>query len=554
MVADFDIIARATANLEKVEFFTRVLNAHEEDRAEMLRARFRYDLEGFAKYFWPGSRFDMPFNRCHTSLFAFADRGRYDNRETVKSAIAAPRGIGKSTVASFVIPVHGIVYDLEAFIVVLSAGPDLATDLTDDMRQSFKENELLQKVFGKITVAGGKSDFKVKVNGRPSVRVLGRSARMPIRGPKHQGERPTLVLIDDGERSDDVMSRKMRVKQWNWLTKDVLKIGRRQGGTHVHVRGTVLHQDSMLATCLRHIGWDSERWQSIVKWPDRQDLWEQCGRLYKDLSLGARRVEIVKAFYESNREEMDAGVEVLDDTAEPIFALYRLIWDEGLAAFLQEKQNEPRDTSASFFNSEEFARFRLVGNTIHTADGRTVDLRECEIAAFLDPIPGKELGVLSDDIGSGAGDYAAIAVVARDKFNYQYVLEVWMRRCKDTDQLNALMDICERYNCRQVTIESNGFQRLFGRDFERMLDERREAGKFWQIEVNAHNSHLNKNDRIAKLCGAIENSWLQFNASIRQEVFAQFDDFPNASHDDGPDSIAGARDSFTDAPEMGTWG
>lgn len=548
----FDRVCRLTAKMSEVEFARRVEDAPRAHRPAMLRARFRYRPAEFARYFWP-DLFDQPFNDAHKSLFKVVDRGHYRDRRKLRSAVAAPRGIGKSTVASFAVPIHGVCYDLEQFIVMLSAGPDLAVELTEAIKVEFEENEKLAWVYGPFLVKGGKGDFRVQRGRGKSVRIMGRSARQPIRGPKHKGIRPTMVIIDDGERPDDVISPKMRVKQWNWLTKDVLKIGiRTGGGTHFYIRGTVLHVDSMLANCLKAPGWRSEKFRSIISWPDRQDLWHRCGEFYKDLTLGddELRESIARAFYEAHRAEMDQGVEVLDPVGEPIFDLYISIWDEGLASFLQEKQNEPRDPSSSFFNSESFARFKLQGRTIHTADGRAVSLDQCRIAAWLDPIPGDQLVALSDDAGAGAGDYAAIAVVAQDNFGYRYVLDVWMRRCRDVDQLNALWELCELYGCEFAFIESNGFQRLFGRDFKRMRDERRAQGLYWQVEVQGRDSRQKKEDRIASLDASVTNGWLQFNETIRREVFAQFDEFPGGTHDDAPDAIEGAARSFGDRPGM----
>jgi len=512
-----------------------------EDELEAIRARFFRDWRWMAAYCWP-DRFTLPFNRCHDALVE-PELVPYPDRPTDRDAVAAPRGTGKSSLASFVDPHRRIVYGVDAFIVIESAVQDLAIELVSDLYDAFLATEgTFLEVYGPFTVEGGKSDFTVSVRGAPSVRVLAKSWGQSIRGVKHRGVRPTCIIIDDGERSDRVRSATQRQQWWRYLTDDVLKAGLRagQGGTHFRVRGTVLHTDSMLAAALGNPGWRGRKFKSIIAWPTQAELWEQCRRIWVDLTLGEYRQAAAQAFYQANREEMDAGSEVLDPLAEPLFSLYELMWSDGLASFLREKQNEPRDGSSSYFNSETFRRCRVVGDVVHTADGRRVKLRDLRVGMRLDPIPGEELGALGDESGSGAGDFAAIAVLGRDALGYGYVLDVWMRRCRDTDMLNALWTLGERWGATRASIESNGFQRLVGRDFRRMQIERRDAGLWWQIAVDNDTSTLNKEDRIASLEPAVANGWLQFNEALPRPVFAQFDDFSGGAHDDAPDAVEGA--------------
>lgn len=515
-------------------------------RRDLTKARFRFDVPGFARWVWP-ERFEFPFNACHRSIFG-GDKLGWWERPTTYNAIAAPRGLGKSTVASFADIAHDICYGLERFVVIMSATSSLATELVDDLRQLFvdaahNDEHNIRQLFGGVSVKGGKTDFVVSVGGLPTCRVIARSFGQTIRGVKHQGVRPTKIVLDDAERSDRVISSDQRRKAWQFLTSDILKAGRKQGGTLFYVRGTVLHPDSLLANLLERPGWGGERWASIVSWPERMDLWEQCGRIWKDLSLKDIREAAALAFYEANREEMHRGAEVLDPVAEPLYALFVLIWAEGLPSFLREKQNQPRNAASAYYDSSKFARCRIEGDRLRTSRGNYVELKDLHIVIRLDPIPGKELGTMSEDGGSGAGDYAAIAVVGRDPDGYGYVLDVWMKRARDSEQVAAMWGKIDHWGpkrVKKVSIESNGFQRLIGRDFRRIQQQRREQGLHWQVAVSEDNTTRNKEDRIASLEPATTNRWLEFAETIGPDVMGQFDDFPSAAHDDAPDAIEGA--------------
>lgn len=548
--------ARAVADLPPEDFAARYAALTDpEDQREALRMRFRYDLASFCRYCWP-DRFGLPFNDLHHALFRDAAEVQPYNagRPTVHDAVAAPRGFAKSTISSFATPAHAIVYDLEAFIVLMSAGRDLATDLSADLRAAFESPDSpFAQLYGPFTLTGGVEKWEVSVQGRPSIAVTAKSFGTEVRGIKHRtrGIRPTRVIIDDGEKKDRVRNAEQRQIWWNTLTKDILKLGAREGGTLYQVRGTVLHADSMLANLMDNPGWRSQRWKAIIAWPEREDLWRKCGDIWKNLRLGEKRKEAARAFYEANRAEMDRGAEVLDPAAGSLFALYEEIWGKGLGAFLQEMQNEPRDTSASFFNSHEFARCRVKDGHVYAADGTPIPLSSLSVVARLDPIPGKELGVMGEDAGSGAGDFAAIAIIGRDRHRYGYVLDLWLKRARDSDQLEALWELAEHWGVRRVSIESNGFQRLFGRDFRRMQADRKAAGRFWQLVIDEDTSTKNKEDRIASLEPAVANGWLQFNETLPRAVFEQFDDFPSGAHDDAPDAIEGAwRMNYGAVPSM----
>jgi predicted phage terminase large subunit-like protein len=536
--------ARQVAELPRVEFFRRWRGIEDaEDRKEALRLRFRYDLEAFCRYCWP-DRFDLPFNALHASLFSRADCLPWNRRrDTERDAVAAPRGYAKSTISSFAQIVHAIVYDLEGYIVLMSAGKRLALSLGKDIKNAFTAKEsLLADLYGPFKVTGVTSEFEISVRRRPSVGILCASFGSEIRGAKHptRGIRPTLVVIDDGEKKDRVRNAEQRAIWWATLTKDILKLGRRQGGTRYWMRGTVLHVDSMLQNALTSPGWKSEKWKAIISWPERPELWEECGRIWKNLRLGDEREVQARAFYEANRAEMDRGVQVLDPGVEDIYALYTQIWGEGLASFLQEKQNEPRDSTATYFNSAKFAKCKVTRDHIIAKDGHAIPLSAVNFTIRLDPIPGDELGSMGDEGGSGEGDYAAIAVIGMDSHGYGYVVEVWMKRARDSEQLAMFWTLAEKWKARRGSIETNGFARLFGRDFRRMQTERKNAGLYYQIVVDDDVSTTRKEDRIASLEPAIEADWLQFSEAIPQPVLEQFDDFPTGAHDDAPDAIEGA--------------
>jgi predicted phage terminase large subunit-like protein len=519
------------------EFADLVEETDPSDVFALLRARWSdpRHLDEFARFCFP-DRFDLPFSDLHRALFTLHEVQSWDKRvEDVRHAVAAPRGFAKSTIVSFLRLAHDIVYDREAYVALLSSGQRLSLSLSRDLRAQFIAKDTpFARLYGPFRVTGGTGEWEVSVRGRPTVGVLARSFGTEVRGAKHptRGIRVTKVVVDDGEKKDRVRNPEQRAIWEDVLNKDILKLGRRQGGLVVEVVGTVLHQDSMLARRLKDPGWKSQRWKAIISWPTRMDLWERCRGIWADLTLGKQRRACALAFYRANRAEMDEGAVILDPAAKSLFQLFELIWVEGMSSFLSELQNEPRDSSTAIFSSERFARFRLVGDgTIEVLDStkRRVRLADMRLFGRWDPAT----GVLH-------GDYASIAVVGRDPYNYGYVLASWMARVPPSAQLAAAWSIAERFDLRRMTVESNGFQTLAAEPYRRERDERRESGQFWQLQLQEAPSTDNKEARIATMEPDITNGWLLFEAGIPQEVLQQFDDFPTGEHDDGPDAIHAA--------------
>lgn len=546
---------RWLAQLEPDAFGDLLRLAPPADRPKLLRGRFEHDRQGFCRYLWP-DRFGLPFSRLHEALFALQDTAPwYEHRAEDRRAVAAPRGFAKSTLVSFAGIVHDIVYGREACIVLLSAGHELAKSLSRDLLEQFRDRDgRLASLYGPFIVQGGVEGWEVSVRGRPSVAVIAKSFGTQVRGIKHprRGVRPTKIVVDDGERPDRVRNPDQRASWWQFLTKDVLKAGRREGGTMVQVVGTTLHPDSMLSRLLKEPGWAAQRWQALPKWPTRMDLWERCRAVWADLSLGKWRQTAARRFYESHRAEMDAGAEVLDPAAKDLFALFEILWTEGLSSFLSELQNEPVDPTAQIFWSEKFARFRVLdtkadGLVIETAPDATgrrrrVPVSSLRLAARWDP-----------STGSPHDDFAAIAVVGRDQWGYSYALDVWMRRARPSEQLAAAWTLAARWGLRRMTVESNGFQALVAEPYEREREARRERGEYWQLQVVPEPAVENKELRIATLEPDATNGWLLFSDSIERPVLEQFDQFPSASHDDGPDAVHGAwKDCGGRAPRMET--
>jgi hypothetical protein len=531
VIADLSWLTSAPAE----DFLAALAPLDEAAQNDALWLRCEHDLPLFCAAFL-GERFPLRFSPLHHALLT-APKVPWTSRPgPLRRADAAPRGHAKSTVESFAGLLHDVVYGLELFVAVISTTYDLAEKLVQDLHGALAEPELhpdLHAVYGPFRVKGGSTDFVVHVPGGDprGIRIAAFSFGGNIRGQKHAGVRPTKVLIDDGEDPKKVASPTQRAKTWDYFHKDILKAG--DYFTAYRFLGTVLHPDSLLANLLRAPGWQSTRWQAILSWPKRMDLWEACRRLWADLTDPDREAT-ARSFYERHRAAMDEGAAVLWPEKDPLYALMVMGWAEGMAALLSEKQNDPTDPERQVFAPDLWPRCKFDGETVTTKAGRRIPLSSCRLSVWLDPRASRELV---------KGDYAACALVAREQMRhgpgYTFVLKCLLERATTEQQLAWLWTLFERYPSALYGYEDNGFQQVMGDLLERERQARKQRGLAWNLTLHGHASTTEKlgNDRILGLAPRVALGWIEWAEDLPPLVLEQFRQIPTGAHDDGPDAI-----------------
>ena len=502
---------------------------------EAIRLRCRNDLALFGALIFP-ERLPLPYNAFHHVTLSRPKTPWRARKQPQRLADAAPRGNAKSTLESYISLIHDAVYGLEAFVGLISTTYDLSEDLVSDLHAALTSPDAhpdLHRIYGPIKVTGPRTDFVVRCPGGAvaGTRFAAFSFGGSIRGVKHQGIRPTKIVIDDGEHPDKVRSPLQREKTWDYLTKDVLKCGGKY--TIYRVIGTVLHPDSLLNRVIGHaagthgLGWRGTRWQSVLSWPTRADLWAECRELWADLTDPDREAT-ARSFFERHRAAMEEGASVLWPQHEDIYDLHVMLWTDGAASFNSEKQNEATDPDRQVFFPEAWKRCRWDGEYLTTSKGRRIHHAALTFAVWLDPRASAEME---------KNDYAALAIAARDKYGYCYLLSCDMRRDKPAEQLARIWSAFEVHGPRAAYgYEDNGFAVVMGTLFDDMRRERMARGRSGACALTGHNSSTNKQDRITSLAPRLDVGHIEVADDFPQSVIEQFRQIPTGSHDDGPDA------------------
>lgn len=501
------------------------------DRDELARGllywRCATDLELFALLYFP-HYCKHAFNEFHRDTFSaveFLERA-------VRRARAAPRGYAKSTLIALIKPIHDICYGLEAFIVVISNTQDQANQKLRDIRAEVLTNAALIADYGigfpRKNV--GETAYIVHCNGHQTM-FMAFGAGVEIRGIRFGSERPSKIVVDDSEHSEEVHNESLRQKYEDWFFKVVSQIG--SEFTNIDFVGTMLHRDSLLAHLLKNPAYDGRLYKSIISWSKREDLWLKWRDIYTNLDNPNRLAES-ELFYKQNEENLLDGVRVLWPEKEPYLYLMKELVEKGKRAFLNEKQNEPIQGDEALFDEMHWYREVPEGILIEKT-GAVIPWEKLTPNCFgtMDPATGQtkvKKGTL--------GDFTSILVGYKDPKGRLLVHHDITKRMAPTKYIAEIFELHKRFDFHKFGVETNLYRNLL---LPNIITERtrreQEEKKAIQLAFYDIENVDKKEKRIYTLEPKVSHGWILFNRALSQEFIGQLEAFPNGDHDDGPDNL-----------------
>ena len=513
-----------------------------------LLQRAAVDLPFFAYWFFPQA-FRLPFAPFHHDVFA--DHLRMSSvplaeRTGERLALAAPRGSAKSTLVSYLLLLHDVLYQREPYIILISATQRQAEQRLRAIRMELLQNPVLRKINPPWFAH---QDFstteRVLMVGQTRVEAFG--AGVEMRGISHNGWRPTKIILDDVESSASAMSPRRRARLKQWFAEVIEPLGQRQ--THLLIIGTVLHRESLLAELLERPDFHARRYASIDAFPPNTPEWQAWRELLvTPVELGdplsAR--DKARAYFLNHQQTMTEGSRVLWPESEDIEQLMAQLQLQGRRSFYQEKQNQPQGPEDSLFHPSEYwaARRNPTGWEVRSPWGtpaRPAVVRshhggELQFVAHLDSALGKSKATQQ-------GDFAAIAVVALTSDGQYLAVECWIKRASPSEQIQALLDLHQTYGFQRVTLEGTGFQELLQEPLQEACRARGFPGGIPPFRVEMVKPTLKKELRIARLEPFLCSGRLALSAELPEEFWRELADYPRCAHDDALDALAGALDA-----------
>lgn len=457
-------------------------------------------FEYFARTYFP-HYVKSPNSRLHDHLYRRIPE-LLASPEGETDAIAAPRGEAKSTICSQMAPLWCIARGIKRYILIVMDVNEQAVLMVEAIKTELEGNPRLRLDFPDIFGEGRvwTQGVIVTANG---IKVHARGGGQRVRGLRHGPHRPDLAVLDDLENDENVRTPDQRNKLEKWLNSAVLNVGDAAGSLDVIYIGTILHYDSVLARTMKNPLWRAVRFQSVVRWPDRMDLWEQWEeRLRNDGKAAAER------FLAAHLAAMTKGAVVSWPAVRPIAALMKLRIKIGRSAFASEQQNDPL--------SEDDQVFGVITYWVQTS-------ATWVFFGAVDPSLGKT---------NKARDPSAILIGGWDRDTKRLdVVEASIRRRVPDKIISDVIAFQEQYRCITWGVEAVQFQEFF-----RQILMEKAAAKGVPVPARAVIPHADKALRIESLEPYVSAGAIRLRAGQTQ-LIDQMQHFPLVDHDDGLDCL-----------------
>ena len=497
------------------------------------------DFGFFCKYYLQ-TYFNKPFARIHEETIADVEAmtrdpsgGANQGPDGSGLAVAWPRGHGKTTTVSFALPIWAAITGQKHFIPVIMDSYDQAKLVLQSIKDEIENNQRLREDFGELQGPTWQEDTVILLGaGGVDCMILALGVRMKLRGRKYKQWRPDLIICDDLENDENVESPTQRAKLRRWFFRAVMKAG--DASTDIVVPGTVIHYDCLLTHLLKHPLFKARKYQAVVSWATRGDLWGEWERVFTDLA-NDNRVEDARRFFEQRRPEMLEGTQVAWPEKVPYYALMVMRMEPqseesgiAIASFSAEMQNEPVAEGERTFQRLQYWHYETRQNELWLVPderGQATRLADCRVFSACDPSMGR----------GQTSDFSAIIDLAVAPWRQEFVLEADIERRHPDRLIEVILDHNARWRPVQFGIESNGFQAMVHSDTASAALARGEYPALVEIP-----SKGDKGVRIRSLQPDVANGYILFNREHRR-LNAQMTNHPAADHDDGPDALEMVR-------------
>jgi hypothetical protein len=478
--------------------------------AERSEAQWRsLRLVDWSRCLLPGY-FRLPPSRMHAWLGDELDR--MNEARGARLNVLAPRGSAKSTLATLAYVLRSAVEGREKYIWIISDTAKQARKHLAHVKTELEENEMLHACYPR---AGGRKrtwrrDAIELCNGT-TIEAYGTGQQ--LRGQRQRQHRPSLIVCDDLQNDQQILSPLQRQSSRDWFHTALLKAG--DGRTNVVNLATALHRDALAMQLHCSPGWRSKVFQAIERWPEQMDLWSDWEEFYTDVE-NADAQQLARQFFRENRSAMSAGVELLWPQHESLYKLMEMRIKEGRTAFEREKQNSPIDPEKCEWPEDYFGHHIWFKDWPETLEVKVI---------ALDPSKGAD---------ANHGDYSAFVMLGIDKAGVHYV-EADLARRPTPKMVEDGARMCRSFNPQAFGVEANQFQYLLAKEFEVAFALHRQR----KYKVHEIHNYGNKRMRICTLGSLLSQRRLRFRVKSEgtQLLVDQLRDFPLGSHDDGADAL-----------------
>ena len=325
-----------------------------------------------------------------------------------KVAIAAPRKHAKSSAITYAYILAMMLLRQKSFCLLVSNTESQASEFLVSIKTQLESNEALQEQYGiKGLLKDTETNIICELNDGYQFRIQAKGSEQKVRGIKWINKRPDLIVCDDLEEDEQVLSPERREKFRKWFMNALVPCG--SDNVSIRVVGTILHLDSMLRRLI-----DNKEWKHL--------------------------------FYEAEDGNLKNLLWPEKFSAEDLRKIRQDFIEDGNAeGYSQEFRNQPVDIKSTFFNPDYFLDFERDSN----GKARLPNLEYFAAADFA--ISERE-----------KADYTAIVVCGMDPDGKMHVVDVRRFKGDADDIISELLATQKMWNPHCFTFESGQISKAIG--------------------------------------------------------------------------------------------
>lgn len=416
--------------------------------------------------------------------------------EARQVAIAAPRSHAKSTAISFSFVLAAVLFREYKFVIICSGTESQSTLFLGDIKQELIENDDLIKLFGvKNFVKLSETDIIVEMDDGHRFRIVAKGAEQQLRGIKWAGSRPDLIIGDDLESDEAVMSGDRREKFRRWFYGALLPS--RAAGGKIIVVGTILHMDSLLERLMQPPMGSKMIYEALKSYPDvKKGYWKS-----------------VK--YKAHNDDFSKVLWPEKFSVEELKALRQSFYDQGLPdVYSREYLNYPIDENTAYFRRDDFLPLKPEDDEHHLVYYAAIDF-----------------AVSTHD----RADYTVIAIVGVDNTGVILVKDIRRGRWDAAEIINEMFTVQRRYKPELFTVEKGTIEKAIGPFLKREMMQRNVY-----LNLNPLAPTKDKMSRARSIQARMRSGGIRFDkdASWYPALEDEMVRFPKDRHDDQVDALA----------------
>ncbi|MFA7466967.1 MAG: hypothetical protein WCY82_01720 [Desulfotomaculaceae bacterium] len=416
------------------------------------------------------------------------------NNKDIFAILEWPREHAKSILADVMIPLFLKAKGELTGMMIASANEKKANTLLGDIQAEFMFNERYIADFGQQFSLGNWQDGYFVTKDGIGFWAFGRG--QSPRGTRKSSNRPNFCVVDDIDDAVIVRSEERVGDAVDWVLGDLFG-AMPNTGSRLIVAGNRIHKKSILAHLVGDVEPDDPKRENIFH--SKVFALENPRTRKKDMSEKG-----IPAWKERYTRDM-----ILEKMKK-----------QGMRIGLREFFHE-HITEGKIFRNE------------HLPWVKCLQLSEYDqLITYNDP----------SYKGNRTSDYKSIVLIGR-KGRYFDIIKCFIRQCTTAEMVRGHYNIAEMVpdNLRiRHYMEANFIQDLMLEEYWREGERR---GKMMRIRGDKRKKP-DKEVRIENLTPFTEQGFIRFNIEEKQspdmqELRNQFLGFPDAEHDDGPDSVEG---------------